>query len=400
MTKFVYTTSLRKIRRLDNLNILTGNYKRIKVIQGGTSSSKTFSIIAILIDKAIKKKGVSISIVSESMPHLRKGAMRDFLNIMKMTGRYMDSHWNRTNSVYTFSNGSYIEFFGADSPDKLRGARRNILFINECNNIHKEAYEQLAMRTDGDIYLDYNPSHQFWVDDVLKSDDSVKLILTYKDNEALSQSIIDYLESKRELAKTSEYWTNWCRVYLDGLQGRLEGVIFENYEIIDSIPEDARMIACGLDFGYTNDPTALTAVYKYNDSIILDELIYEKGLLNSHIAKKIKSFDIDVEVIADSAEPKSIKEISNYGIRITGAKKGRDSIINGISILQEQKILITKRSYNVIGEFEKYGWKTDRNGNVLNIPMDDYNHAIDGIRYVALAKLSNSVGRSPSIVII
>ncbi len=392
MSDFIYTTAIRKIRRIDNLHkLLDDTYRRIKVIQGGTSAGKTFAIIPILIDKAIKKGGTSISIVSESFPHLRKGAMRDFINIMKMTNRYIDKNWNRTNSIYTFSNGSYVEFFSAESADKLRGARRNILFVNECNNITHEAYSQMAMRTDEDIYLDYNPSHKFWIEDVLKSNEAYKIILTYKDNEALSDTIIKFLESKRDLANTSEYWKNWCKVYLDGQQGTLEGVIFDNWKPIDKIPEEARLLAYGLDWGYTNDPTTLIGVYKYNDEIILDELIYKTGLTNQDIIKELKLLNISSreEIYCDSAEPKSIKEVSLGGFRTLPTKKGKDSIVYGIQLMLGEKFLVTKNSRNLIMELNRYSWKIDRSGVPINIPIDNYNHGIDAVRYVFQTKLAN-----------
>jgi len=384
MSEFQYTTALNKIRHMKS---------RIKVIQGGTSASKTFSILPILINMACIEK-VSISIVSESHPHLRKGAIRDFINIMNMTNRYIDKHWNRTNSVYTFTNGSYIEFFSADSADKLRGSRRDILFVNECNNITQEAYEQLAMRTAKDIFLDYNPSHKFWVDDVLVSDEAEMIILTYKDNEALSPTIVNYLESKRVLALTSAYWENWCRVYLDGKQGTLEGVIFNNFKKIDKIPTEARLIGCGMDFGYTNDPTTLISVYKYNDEYILDELLFKKGMLNSEIANYIKS-NSDIErsiIIADSAEPKSIAEIKAHGIRIKGVKKGKGSILSGISGMQECQYLITKNSTELLKEFERYSWDKDKTGAVTNKPIDIYNHGIDAVRYLTSEMISKRTG--------
>ena len=378
--KIKYTTALTKIRNIK---------KRIKIIQGGTSSSKTYSILLILIDKCTRENNISISIVSESFPHLRKGAMRDFLNILKESNRYIDKHWNRTNSTYTFHNGSYIEFFSADGGDKLRGSRRNVLFINEANNITLDAYNQLSMRTDSDIYLDYNPSHKFWCSDVEKDDDSEKIILTYKDNEALSSNIVNYLESKRLLAFTSDYWENWCKVYLDGLEGTLDGVIFQNYTVIDKIPEDARLIGYGLDFGYTNDATALIAAYKYNDSIIYDEIIYQTGLLNSDIVSKMKQEGVEFssEIYADSAEPKSIQELKNAGYRrCLPTRKGKDSINFGIGLIQEKDIIITKRSNNIKIELERYSWKKDKNGMTLNIPIDDYNHAIDAMRYIIIIK--------------
>ena len=318
------------------------------------------------------------------MPHLRKGAMRDFLNIMKMTNRYVDSHWNRTNSIYTFGNGSFIEFFPADSADKLRGSRRNILFVNECNNISNEAFNQLSMRSDKDIYLDYNPSNKFWVDEVLKSDEAERIILTYKDNEALSPTIINFLESKRELALTSEYWENWCKVYLDGLQGMLEGVIFQNWTTIPNVPIEAKLIGIGLDWGFSNDPSAATAVYRYDGKLILDEILYDTGLFNKDISDRITEYlrtnniSDRISIYADSAEPKSIAELRKFGHMIFAAKKGKDSINYGIETLQQYDIQITKSSFNIIDEFSRYSWKVDKNGMTLSIPEDTNNHCFTG----------------------
>jgi len=387
---FIYTTALDKIRKMT---------KRIKVIPGGSSAGKTYGILPILADKCMREKNLSVSVVSESMPHLRRGAARDFIKIMKSTNRYVDEHWNKTNSIYTFSNGSYIEFFSVEDDSKLRGARRNILYVNECNNIKHEAYTQLAMRTDRDIYLDYNPSNKFWIDEVLKSDDSEKLILTYLDNEALPESVINFLESKRDLAQTSEYWENWWNVYGLGLQGSLEGVIFNNWKEIDRVPLEATLIAYGMDFGYTNDPTTLIGVYKYNDSLVLDEVIYQTGLTNNDISRRLKQEGLtrSEEIYADSAEPKSIREIKNYGFRVLPTTKGKDSIVYGIQLLQEKDLLVTRRSLHIKEELERYMWRTDRDGNTLNIPIDNYNHTLDAIRYVAMVKLGNKYTGRPAV---
>lgn len=376
--QFIYTTALDKIRRMK---------KRIKVIPGGSSAGKTFSILPILADMCIKNPGLSVSVCSESMPHLRRGAMRDFLNIMKATNRYIDSNWNRTNSIYTFSNGSYMEFFGVDEESKLRGARRQILYINECSSVSEDVYTQLAMRTSGDIFLDYNPSHVFWVDNVLQSDESEKLVLTYRDNEALDKTVINFLEGKRDLALTSDYWANWCKVYLDGQTGTLEGTIFNNWKEIDRIPTDAQLLGFGMDFGFTNDPTTCIGVYRYNGSIILDEVIYGKGLSNSDIAALLKDAGVTGEIYADSAEPKSIAEIARYGHKVFPTKKGADSINYGISLLQEQPMLVTKRSVHLKEELTKYSWKKDAEGKTLNVPIENWNHTIDAARYLALIKL-------------
>lgn len=385
--KFVHTTAIKKIRKMK---------ARIKIIPGGSSAGKTYGILPILIDKACKTPNLSISVVAESMPHLRRGALRDFVNIMKMTGRFFREHFNVTNSVYTFANGSYIEFFSADNDSKLRGARRNILYINECNSISFNAYNQLAMRTDMDIYLDYNPTHQFWCDtEVEPLKDSEKLILTYKDNEALSQTVVDFLESKISLASKSEYWKNWVNVYVFGKVGKLEGVVFENWQTIKELPQEAKLIGYGMDFGFSNDPTALVAAYKWNQKIILKELIYKTGLINSDIHKIMETcVDKNFLIWADSADPKSISELQRYGWSIYGAKKGTDSINHGISIMQEYDILILEDSVNLINEFSRYSWKMDNTGKATNKPEDKNCHGIDGTRYLFSQELQYS---SPGI---
>jgi len=378
-SKFIYTSALRKIRRMKS---------RIKIIQGGTSASKTFSILAILIDKAIKTPNLEMSVVSESIPHLRRGANKDFLKIMKETGRYIPHHYNKTLLRYEFSNGSYIEFFSADDESRLRGARRNILYMNECNNINYDAYLQLQIRTDGEIYLDYNPTSKFWVHtEVLGQIDTELLVLTYKDNEALSNEIVKQLEMNREKAKTSTYWENWCRVYLDGEVGSVEGNIFTDFEVIDKIPEEARLLGYGLDFGFSQDPAALIALYKYNDDIVADELIYETGLLNSELANRMKQYEVKGEIYADSAEPKSISELKRFGFQVKPVEKGRDSINYGIQIIQQKHILITRRSKNLLDEFSKYSWKKNRDGGYDTTPIDSNNHACDALRYISTMKL-------------
>lgn len=370
MSDFIYTTAIKKLRKLK---------KRIRIVPGGTSAGKTFGILPILIDRAIKTKGLEISVVSESIPHLRRGAYKDFEKIMRSTNRWIEGSFSKSLLKYTFANGSFIEFFGADQPDKLRGARRNILYINECNNVHFEAYQQLSIRTSDEIWLDFNPTNEFWVHTELTNDeDSETLILTYKDNEALSESIIKEIEKAKIKAKTSSYWENWWRVYGLGLIGSLEGVVFSNWKQIDRIPDNARLLGYGLDFGYSNDPTAIVAIYKYDNVRILDEILYTKGLVNSEISKYIPDDSI---TYADSAEPKSIEEIRRLGKRILPVQKGADSINFGIQVMQDQTYLITSRSTNIIKEFRSYCWDEDKTGRRLNKPIDDYNHAIDAIRY-------------------
>ena len=366
-------------RKTTAINKILSLKKRVKIIQGGTSAGKTFGIIPVLIDKAARHEGIEISVVAETIPHLRRGALKDFLKIMKWTGRFFEDRFNKSLLRYEFANGSVIEFFSADDSSKLRGARRDILYINECNNVTFDSYNELAIRTRKEVYLDFNPANEFWVHKELKNEpDSDFLILTYKDNEALDQSIIDQIEKNKEKAKTSSYWANWWKVYGEGQLGMLEGVVFSNWKTIDTIPKEAKLLGIGLDFGYTNDPTAIIEIYNYNGQRIVNEVAYQTGLLNSDIAKLLPKHVI---VYADSSEPKSIDEIKRHGITIKGVTKGKDSINYGIDVMQRNEYLVTSNSGNLIKELRAYVWDTDKQGNRLNKPIDFNNHAIDAFRY-------------------
>ena len=372
----VRTTAINKIIKLK---------KRVKIIQGGTSAGKTFGILPILIDKATKNSNIEISVVAESIPHLRRGALKDFLNIMKWTGRYFEQRFNKSFLRYDFANGSYIEFFSADDSSKLRGARRDILYINECNNVDFNSYNELAIRTKQEIYLDFNPANEFWVHTELKDEgDSDFLILTYRDNEALDQRIVKEIEKNKLKAKTSSYWENWWRVYGEGLVGMLEGVVFSNWKVIDKIPDEARLLGYGVDFGYSVDPSSIIEVYNYNGERILNEICYDTGLVNTDIAKKLQK---NVIAYADSSEPKSIEEIRRTGQVIKGVRKGADSINFGIQIMQSQSYLVTSKSSNLIKELRAYCWDKDRTGKQLNKPTDSFNHAVDAVRYHEMESL-------------
>jgi len=366
------------LKRTTAINKILALKKRIKIIQGGTSAGKTFGILPILIDKAAKKGGLEISVVAESIPHLRRGALRDFLKVMKWTNRFVDDRFNKSLLKYEFANGSFIEFFSADDSSKLRGARRDILYVNECNNVNFEAYNELSIRTKHEVYLDFNPANEFWVEEIKEDKEADFIILTYKDNEALDKGIVDQIEKNRLKAETSTYWRNWWKVYGLGELGMLEGVVFSNWKQIDTIPKEARLVGIGLDFGYTNDPTSCIEIYKHNEKRILNEIVYQTGMLNSDIAHKLPK---DVPVYADSAEPKSIADIQRYGITIKGVTKGRDSINYGIDVMQRENYLVTSNSTNLIKELRSYCWDTDKTGKRLNKPIDNYNHAIDAVRY-------------------
>jgi phage terminase large subunit len=371
------TTAINKILKLK---------KRVKIIQGGTSAGKTFGILPILIDKATKTPRLEISIVAESIPHLRRGALKDFLNIMKWTNRFFDSRYNKSLLRYEFANGSYIEFFSADDSSKLRGARRDVLYINECNNVAFNSYNELSIRTKSDIYLDFNPANEFWVHTELKDEvDSDFLILTYRDNEALDPRIVREIEKNKAKSKTSAYWENWWRVYGEGLVGMLEGVVFTNWKVIDKIPDEAKLLGYGVDFGYSVDPNSIIEVYNLDGQRILNEICYETGLVNTEIAKRMKN---EVIAYADSSEPKSIEEIRRTGQRIKGVAKGSDSINFGIQIMQSQSYLVTSKSANLIKELRSYCWDKDRKtGAQIGKPVPFLDHAIDAVRYHEMESL-------------
>lgn len=349
--------------------------KRIRAIPGGTSASKTISILMVLIDRAQTDKVKTLtSVVSESIPHLKRGAIRDFKNIMQSQGYWRDNNWNATDSIYTFETGSQLEFFSSDSSDKLRGARRDRLFINEANNVTFDAFEQLEVRTKEFIFLDWNPTNEFWyyTDLKTKRDDVEELVLTYLDNEALSPEIIRAIEQRKNRK-------GWWLVYGLGQLGEVEGKIYKDWDIIDEIPHEARLIRHGVDFGYT-DPAAVVSIYQYNGGYILDEVTYKKGMSNRMLADILVNLE-DALVIADSADPKSIDEIREFGIDILPCEKGPGSVNAGIQFVQDQRISITKHSYNVIREYRNYLWETDKEGRIISKPEHQFSHSMDAIRY-------------------
>jgi len=328
---------------------------------------------------------------------------------MKATGRWHERRYNLTDRIYTFANGSRIEFFSADSETRVRGPRRNILYINEANNLKFDTYYQLAIRTDGEVWLDFNPSNEFWADIELADDiDAQVLRLTYKDNEALAPALVREIEKNRAKAFYNEhlareplfdddnikssYWANWWKVYGLGELGSLEGVIFSNWSIVPSVPAEAKLLGYGQDFGFSSDPAALVAVYSYDGKIILDELIYKRGLINVELVKEYKRVGVKLgfPIWADKAEPKSIKEISGYGYRIDGADKGPDSVNFGLDLIQGLEILVTAESTNLIAELRTYIYEKDKaTGRNTNAPVDANNHAIDAFRYFAVMVLNN-----------
>lgn len=364
---FQITTATRKIAQLQ---------KRIRAVQGGTSASKTISILLYLIDRAQRDTEPTLtSVVSESFPHLKRGAMRDFFNIMESHEYFNPERWNATDKIYTFDTGSQIEFFSADQPSKVRGPRRDRLFLNEANNIAYEAFDQLEVRTKEFVFLDWNPTVEFWFYDQVKllRDDVDHIILTYLDNEGLDPQIVRSIEQRRNNKA-------WWQVYGLGQLGEIETRIYKGWQIIDEIPHEARLERYGLDYGYSNDPTAIVGIHYYNGGYIWDEIAYTKGLSNKNIADIFKNIPRAI-IRPDSAEPKSNDELKSYGLTVIPANKGPGSVLQGIQNVQQQQISVTKRSINIIKEFRNYVWITDKDGRIINEPIDLNNHAMDAGRY-------------------
>ena len=362
--------------------------ERYRVIanKGGTRSGKTYSLVSLFISVAVAGKKVrEIDIVSESMPHLKRGALNDFNEILDREQLVdgVDYESNLSDHVYTFNSGTKIRFFSSDDWGKVKGSKRDVLYINECNRIDYEIYRQLAVRTTECIFLDWNPDTEFWYElkGVQTKDSTKEIHSTYKDNPFLSDVQIAEIESNKDDE-------NWWKVYGLGLTGRPQGVIYKRWEQVDAIPDYAELVGRGLDFGFTNDPTAIVDVYRADGELWLDERCYRINLTNDKIAEFLRP--LPGCTVADSAEQKSIAEIKNYGVRwIEPAIKGADSIRAGIQILQRYKMNVTKRSLNLINEIRNYKWKEDKiTGELLNVPIDKYNHALDAVRYVALNKLS------------
>ena len=355
---------------------------RITCLQGGTRSSKTYSLCQLFIIKALNQTGKTFTVCRKTLPALKGTAYRDIIQLLKDLDLYSEENHNKSELSYAL-NGNLIEFISVDQPQKIRGRKRNYLWLNEANEFNYEDWQQLILRTTEQIYLDYNPSDPYsWIyDKVLIRDDCTFIKSTYKANPFLDEDTIAEIERLKEI--DPDYW----RVYGMGEIGTIQTAIFRNFNLVDDI--QGRLIGYGLDFGFTNSPTALVEVRELDDSLYIRELLYEKRLTNTDLANKMKELGISrqAEIIADSAEPKSIEEVYRCGFNIKPAKKGA-GIHLGIDIMRRYKLNITKDSLNAIKEFRSYKWATDKNGDVLNTPVKVNDHLVDAVRYLCLNKLA------------
>lgn len=371
------TTGLKKIRDI----VLEPTF--YKVVQGGMSASKTYSIVTILIGYVESYPDSLVTIAGMTYNHLKTGAMRDFRNIMKESGRWDDSRFNKTDKIYQFPNGSQIEFLSVDNMTS-RGPRRDVLFANEANGLTYEVFDQLAMRTKDFVIIDYNPSAKFWVHDELvekKPEKTSFLILTYEDNEALSAQDRENIESRKP--KEGEEPSNWWTVYGLGQIGSLEGNVYQGWEElpVENIRK-GRLVRYGLDFGFSNDETAMVGIYELDDGRTgIVELLYKKGMLGSQYPEILMSENIDpsVLIVADSARPEIIAEIKNAGFRCIGADKNPGSVKRGIDRVSQRQIVYY--GANLKREYLSYAWRKKRSGELVDEPEDGNDHALDAARY-------------------
>lgn len=381
MEQIAITTALKKIKQ----TLYEPTF--YKVIQGGMSSSKTFSIMILLISYAESYPNSLVTVAGMSYNHLATGAMRDFKKIMQGTNRWDDNSFNKTAKIYTFLNGSQIEFLSCDNMTS-RGPRRDVLFVNEANGINYETFDQLAGRTRDFVIIDYNPSAKFWAHEELvekQKDRTSFIVLTYLDNEALSKQERENIESRKP--KKGEEPSNWWSVYGLGQIGTLEGSVFEGWieTSLDDIQRQGKLVRYGLDFGFSNDETALVAGYDMGDNKLgLVELIYEKGLLGSQYPDKLHSVGVDpnVLIVADSARPEIIAEIKQSGFRIVGADKAPGSVLKSIDYLKQYQVYYCGQ--HLKREYLAYQWRKKRSGEILDEPQDGFDHLIDSSRYLAL----------------
>ena len=359
---------------------------KIQVHQGGSRSGKTFSILTALIELCHKNSGLVITICRKTFPALRATAMRDFFEILNNEDVYNPDLHNKSDATYQLW-GNMVEFISIDQPQKVRGRKRDVLFINEANEINLEDWRQLLLRTTGRVLLDYNPSDEFhWIyEEVIPREDAEFFRTTYKDNPFLPESVV--MEIERFKTADENFW----KVYGLGERGTAQSTIFTHWTEINQIPNEYKLLNIGLDFGYTNDPTAIVRVYTDGHGFAVDELCYATRLTNSDIAKVLRDNQVNRSdvVICDSAEPKSIDEIHAHGFNTHGARKGKDSVKNGIQFLHSRPLLVTARSVNLIRELRNYKWKEDKNGKQLNEPVDNFNHAIDAMRYAITFNQTN-----------
>ena len=362
---------------------LLDSKKKIIVEQGGTRSGKTYNILLwIIFSYCTNNRNKIITICRKTFPSLRATVMRDFFEILKKYSMYSEVLHNKSSSEYMLYN-NLVEFISLDQPTKVRGRKRDLLFINESSELNFEDWQQLIFRTNGRIILDYNPSDEYsWIyDKVLSREDVDFFITTYKDNLFLDKTIVKEIERLRET--DMQYW----QIYGLGQKAISKSIIFTYSE--SEVPEDATLISHGIDYGYTNDSTALVAVYKKDYSLYIKELLYRTMMTSQDIHKEFKNLKLEGRVIyAESSEPRLNDFLRRSGWNIRPTLKGKDSIVAGIDLLKRYKLFVTPDSKNLIHELRNYKWSKDKTEKLTNIPIDKNNDLLDALRYATFNILS------------
>jgi phage terminase large subunit len=374
---------MREVTTNKVFNHLARSNKKIVVEQGGTRSGKTYNILVwIIFDYCNRETKKTITICRKTFPAVRGTVMRDFFDIIKGYGIYNEIYHSKSANEY-YLNGNRIEFISLDEPQKIRGRKRDLLFINEANELNFEDWQQLIFRTTEKVIIDYNPSDEFhWIyDQVLTRPDVEFHQTTYKDNPFLSNVI------KEEIERLKTIDENYWKIYGLGERGQSRSLIY-SFTTTKNIPQEAKRVSFGLDFGFTNDPTCLIETFTLGDDMFVKEWIYRTGMTNQDIANEFKRLGLDRrdEIFADSAEPKSIEEIHRMGWNIKPTFKG--SINIGIDMIRRYKLIVTEDSINTIKELRNYKYIEDKNGQLTNKPIDAYNHALDSLRYSIVNKLT------------
>ena len=369
---------------------------RYVVNQGGTSSGKTYAILQVLLFKAAQNQNSVITIVGQDFPNLRKGALRDFDNIVQ---QYPFSTWigkpNKSTMVYPLFNGSVIEFATYGDEQDAKSGKRDYLFINEADGVSYPIFRQLAMRTGKQIFIDFNPSREFWAHTYLKGKkDCVFIYSTWRDNQYCPIEIVRDIEALKETSP------ELYKVYSLGRAGNLTGQVFPDVNIVPEFPKEAKNITYGLDFGYSNSRTALSKVGEFNGELYLQELIYERGLFNKDIAGKLKGLGLNhySTIIADSAEPKTIAELNTLGFNVKGTTKGPDVKRAGIWKIKQFKINLTSDSINARKEKKNYIWKVNKDGEPLNEPIKAFDDFWDATRYAVQYMYLNDAKTLPKML--
>ena len=358
--------------------------------QGSSRSGKTYNTLIWLVTHLLRNGRTRLSVVRATLPALQGSVFMDFKDILERLGIYDPKALNKTELTYKFPNGSWVEFFSSDDEQKLRGRKRDVLFVNEANELSFLEWQQLKMRTTQFAILDYNPSFspEHWICSLNNDPRTYHFITTYKDNPFLEQTIIDEIEGLRD--KNANLW----HIYGEGLQAVVEGLVFPNFDIVKEIPPSVAFRRIGMDFGYTNDPTAIVEVALEGNDMYLDELVYRTHMLAGDIISELKAAGGRLKIISESADPRLVEEIYRAGVDIHPVKKFQGSVEAGIAKMQEFKIHVTARSVDILRELRNYTYRQDKEGRWLNSPVDCFNHAIDAARYVILNEVLGGARRS------